>query len=232
VTRSRPLIGWLPPPSGGFWPALSYAIGYAWILLFVTLVLGEYRVARVVALLTAAAGLAAVLHASLTGILQSPFASWTHWVLLGLAPVLALAAFHRDAPPPRRRPWLLALPALYLLVSVTAQAALITGHGAWVPDNPGICCGLVTVLCLAHVPRAWSARAGTDVWPLTLVLLAIVAGLLRITSLTVYLGSDPHLVTVSLAELLITAAAAALVAPDAARTQRPMPAQPSRPLPG
>ena len=148
-----------------------------------------------------------------------------------------MAAFHRDAPPVARRPWLLALPANYLLVSVPALAAELTGHGAWVPDTPGLCCILVAVLCLAHAPRAWSGRAGPGVWSLTLVLLAAVAGVYRVVSLGDYLRDPhliyylegPHLIDVGLAELLILAAAAALVAPAAARTQTALPAPPPRP---
>ena len=62
-------------------------------------------------------------------------------------------------------------------------------------------------------------------WSLTLTLLAAVAGAYRIITLSGYLH-DPHLIKVSLAELLILAAAAALVAPDAARTQVATPAPP------
>jgi hypothetical protein len=214
--RSRHLIGWLPPPAGGLWSTVSYAVGYAWIVVFVAVVLGDYRIARVIGVLAVAAELAVVLHGQLAGLLLSPFASWARWVLIDLAPVLAMAAFHRDAPPAARRPWLLALPAFYLLVSVPLLAAELTGHSAWVPDNPGLCCLLVALLCLAHAPTARSARAGKGVWSLTLVLLAALAALNRITSLAVY-RHDPHLIKVGLAELLILAAAAALVAPDAAR---------------
>jgi hypothetical protein len=228
LARSRHLIGWLPPPPGGFWPTLSYAVGYAWIVIFVVLVLGDYRLARVIGVLVVAAELAAVLDGQLAGTLRSPFASWAHWLLIGLAPVLAMAAFHRDAPPPARRPWLLALPAFYLLVSVPLLAAGLTGHRAWVPDNPGVCCILVSLLCLAQARRARSGRARAGVWSLTLVLLAAIAGLNRITSLALY-RQDPHLIKVGLAELLILAVAAALVAPDAARSLTPMPAQPTHP---
>jgi hypothetical protein len=222
LARSRHLIGWLPPPPGGFWPAVSYAVGYAWIVVLVALVLGDYRSARFTAVPAVAAELGVVLHAQLGVGLPSPFASWSHWVLIDLAPVLAMGAFHRDAPPPARRPWLLALPALYLLVYVPLVTAQLTGHDAWVPDNPGLCCLLVALLCAAHAPRAWASRAGTGEWSLTLVLLAAVAGLNRVTSLTLY-RQDPHLFKVGLAELLILAAAAALVARDAARTQAPVP---------
>jgi hypothetical protein len=71
------------------------------------------------------------------------------------------------------------------------------------------------------VPRAWSSRAGTGVWSLTLVLLAAVAGTYRIISLgdyaqdphLIFYRQGPHLIAVGLAELLILAVAAALAAP-------------------
>ena len=223
---------------GGLWPpAVWYVAGYAWIVVYVALVLGHYRAARVIAVLATVPALAWLLQGQLTGSLQSPFGSWAFWFLIDLAPVLALAAFHQDAPPTARRAWLLALPAYYLLVSVPVLAAELTGHRDWVPDTPGLCCLLIAVLCLAHVPRARSGRAGTGVWSLTLVLLAAVAGVYRIISLgdylrdphLVYYQQGPHLIAVGLAELLILAAAAALVASDAARAQTALPAPPPRP---
>jgi hypothetical protein len=63
------------------------------------------------------------------------------------------------------------------------------------------------------------------VWSLTLTLLAADAGAYRIASLTDY-PHDPHLIAVSLAELLILAVAAALVALDAVRAQTATPAPP------
>jgi hypothetical protein len=61
-----------------------------------------------------------------------------------------------------------------------------------------------------------------------LVLLAAVAGAYRIVTLPGYLN-DPHLITVSLTELLIVLGAVVLVAPDAARAQTATPAPPPHP---
>ena len=105
----------------------------------------------------------------------------------------------------------------------------LNGNSAWVPDFSGLYCILVSLACLAHLPRAWSRQAvGSGVWSLTLALLAAVAAAFRIVTLTAYLH-DPHLVKVSLAELVILLAAAALVAPDAARAQTASPAPPYPP---
>ena len=185
--RSRHLIGWLPPPPAASGPTLSYAIGYAWIVVFVSLVLVDYRTARVLAVLVVGADVAAVLHEQPAGTMASPFANWSSLVVLDLIPALALTAFHRDAPPVARRPWLLALPAWYLLVSVPVLAVELSGHAAWVPDAAGRCCLLVSLLCLFHAARVWSGRAGTGPWSLTLILLAAVTGLYRVTSLSLFL---------------------------------------------
>jgi hypothetical protein len=227
----------MAPVPGIAWPdAVWYVAGYAWIVIFVALVLGHYRAAWVLAVMAAALDLVWLAQGQHTGALLSPYGSWAFWSLHDLVPVVAMAAFHRDAPPVARWPWLLALPAMYLLVAVPELAAIATGHQAWVPDLPGLACILAAVLCLAHAPRALSGRVGTGVWSLTLVLLATAAAAYRIASLGDYLQGhylqDPHLIIVGLAELLILVAAVALVAPDAARTQTTMPEWPPQPQPG
>jgi hypothetical protein len=236
---SRRLFGLPAPPAslltaspGGVWPAVYYVVNFAWLVIFVTLALGHYRTARLIAVLAIVPDLAALLQAQLTGTMPAPFGSWAFWVLLNLAPVLAMTAFHRDAPPAVRRPWLLALPAGYLVVCGPLMALQATGNSAWLPDFSGLYCVLVALACLALAPRAWSRRAaGSGAWSLTLTLLAADAGAYRIVALTGYLH-DPHLIGVSLAELLILAAAAALIAPDAARAQAATPAPFPRPHPG
>ena len=232
---SRRLVGWLPaqPASlvitpGGVWDTAYYLASVTWIAIFVTLALGHYRTARVLAALAIVPGLVALVQAQLTGIMPAPFGSWVFWVLADLAPVLAMTAFHRDTPA-APRPWLLALPAGYLLVYGPLLALQATGNSAWLPDFSGLCCILVALACLAHAPRAWSRQAAaTGLRSLTLVLLAAVAAANRIVTLTDYLH-DPHLIYVSLTELLIMLAAVALVAPDAARAQTATPAPPTYP---
>jgi hypothetical protein len=66
------------------------------------------------------------------------------------------------------------------------------------------------------------------VWSLTLALLAADAGAYRLFSVGDYLH-NPHLISVSLAELLVLVVAAALVVPDAARAQAATPAPPPYP---
>ena len=238
---SHRLAGWLPAPPatlmtaspGGIWPAVFYVVDGAWIVIFAALLVGHYRTARVIAALAIVPYLVFLLQQQFTGSVPVHPGAWAFWVLLDLAPVLAMAAFHRDAPPAARRPWLLALAAGSLLVYVPLLAVQATGNSEWLPDFPGLCCILVAFACLARAPRAWFRRsAGSGVWSLTLMLLAAVAGAYRAVSLGDYLH-DPHLITVSVAELLILAAAAALVAPDAARAQTTAAsAPPAHPHPG
>ncbi len=236
---SRRLFSWLPapPPSlavgfpGGAWTTVRYAVAYAWIVVFVILVLGRYRIARLIAMLTIIPGLVALVQAQVTGSAQGMPGLWAFWLLLDLAAVLGMAAFHRDAPPPPRRAWLLALPANYVLVVIPVLVIRATGNAFWLPDFPGLCCILVIGACLVHTPRARSPRAeGSGVWSLTLMLLAAVAGVYRLVSIDAYLH-DPHLAFVSLAELVILIVAVALVAPDAAHAQAATPANPPRPRP-
>jgi hypothetical protein len=233
---SHRAFGWLPAPpasladgtpAGLVPPTVWYLAAYAWIVSFVALVLGRYRTAQVIAALAIVPDLVWLVRGHLAGALPSPpWGPWGFWVLINLVPVLAMTAFHRDAPPAARRPWLLALPAGYLLVAVPLMVLQATGNSAWLPDFSGLYCVLAALACLAHAPRAWSRRAAdSGVWSLALVLVAADAAAYRIASVTDYLH-DPHLVHVSLVELLIVAGAAALVAPDAARAQAAAPAPP------
>jgi hypothetical protein len=233
---SRHLFGWLPAPranmavstpGGVLPPAVWYLVAYAWIVAFVLLVLRYYRTAQVIAALAIVPDLVWLLQGQFTDRLPTPSVGpWAFWVVLNLAPVLAMTAFHRDPAPTRHRWWLLALPANYLLVVVPLLALQMTGNAAWVPDFSGLYCILVSLACLVYAPIAWSRQAArSGVWSLTLVLLAADAGAYRIASLGDY-AHNPHLINVSLAELLILVVAAALVGPDAARAQTATPAPP------
>ncbi len=238
----RRLFGWLPAPpanilpgtpGGALPPVVWYLVAYAWIVVFVLLILRYYRIAQVIAALAIVPDLVILLQGQFTGRLPAPYVGpWAFWALLNLAPVLAMTAFHRHGLPAIRWPWLLALPAAYFLVYVPLLALQATGNSAWLPDFSGLYCILVALACLAHAPRAWSRKAaGSGVWSLTLILLAADAGAYRIASVGGYLH-DPHLIAVSLAELLILVAAVALVGPDAARARTATPAPPPVSAPG
>jgi hypothetical protein len=232
---SRHLLGWLPAPPAslvvltpnGLPPAVWYLVAYAWIAAFVGLTLRYYRTAQVIAALAILPDLISLLQGQITGRLPAPYVGpWAFFVLLNLAPVLAMTAFHRDTPPSPRWPWLLALPANYLLVVVPLLALDLNGNSAWVPDFSGLYCILVSLACLVHVPRAWSRQAvASGVWSLALAVLAADAGAYRLFSIADYLH-DPHLIDVGLGELLILLVAAGLLASDATRAQTATPVAP------
>jgi len=112
---SRHVFGWLPappagiapgPPGGILPPAAWYLVAYAWIVSFMLLVLRHYRTAQVIAALAIVPDLVWLVQGQLTGALPPTSAGpWAFWVLINLAPVLGMAAFHRDAPPAPRWPW-------------------------------------------------------------------------------------------------------------------------------
>jgi hypothetical protein len=238
----RHLAGWFPalpasmagPVPDGVWPTMMNVVECVWIVIFVALVLGYHRMARVIAALAIATDLVLLLQAQFAGLLVLPLGTWSSFFLFDLVLILAMSAFHRDAPPTARRPWLLALLGYYLLVPVPVLVIEATGNLAWLPDSAGLGCLVVSLFCLAHAPRALSRSvraAGSGVWSLALTLLAGVTGVWRIVSLGSYVH-DPHLIKVSLAELLILLAAAALVVPDAGRAQAAVAVPPLYPRPG
>jgi hypothetical protein len=178
----------------GIWAGTWYAVGYAWIVAYVALILGYRRTAQVIAALA--------IVPDLVYLLQYP-GPWAGWILFDLVPVLALAAFHQDAPPVARRSWLLALPVSFVLVAAPVMAIQTSGDASWL-DQPGLYCILVTLACLAHALVARARRStGSGEWSLTLILLAAATGIYQITSL----AAHPHLLAAGIAELLVMAAA-------------------------
>jgi hypothetical protein len=233
-------LGWLPAPpphvlaavSDGIWTTVWYAVGYAWLVVFIALSCGYYRSAQVIAVLAIVPDLIYLLQLELTHDQPSHIGWWAYWFLLDLAPVLAMAAFHRDAPPLAPRPWLLWLLAGFALVAMPVLVIEATGHDRWLPDFPGLCCVLVTLACLAHAPRAYSRHAaGSGTWSLALTLLAAIAGLNRIASLGDY-PHDSSMLAAGVVQLLVMAAAAALIVPDGARAQAAVSASAPSPSPG
>lgn len=178
----------------GIWAATWYVVGYAWIVAYIALVLGYYRTAQISAVLAIGPDLVYLLHYP---------GWWTWWTLFDLIPVLAMAAFHADAPPVTRRRWLSVLPVSFVLVAVSVIALQASGDASWL-NRPGLYCILVTIACLAHALSARSRRnAGSGEWSLALILLAGAAGSYQIVGLV----DDPHLPAAGVTELLILAVA-------------------------
>lgn len=129
--------------------------GLVWVAAYLALVLGARRVSF------ACAGLGVGLGAwSAVSDLSGGASTWVvgYQFLMVVLPVLAMAAFHRDAPPVPVRPWLVALPVgaavlTGLLVAQTPEPTPV--------DWPGVLCVVVVVAALVHLvagrPGSWSA---------------------------------------------------------------------------
>lgn len=127
-----------------------------WVAAFLALVTGRRRTAAgcAVAALVPAVGAAGVELAA-GGISVEVTVCR---VLLTALPVLALAAFHREAPPVPARPWLIALP---VGAAVTTAVHLLTqAPGEAVLDWPGTLCVAVVGAAVVHLaagrPGPWS----------------------------------------------------------------------------
>ena len=195
-----------------------YTVGYAWIVAYIALVLGYRGTAQVIAVLA--------IMPDLVYLLRYP-GSWAWWILFDLVPVLAMAAFHEDAPSVARRNWLLALPVSFVLVAVPVIAVQASGNASWL-DQPGLFCILVTLACLAHalVVRAHQ-NADSGQWSLTLILLAAATGIYQVVSLAAY----QHRLAAGVTELLVMAAAVAVDGHSLIAAWRPLDMRrPARPL--
>lgn len=139
-------------------------VGLLWTACYLALLAGRGRVA---AWLGAAAlvpvGWVAVTDVAFGGVSVAGAAGR---LLTAALPVLALAAFHRDAPPVRARPWLVALPVGIVLVAAVAFATQTPGP---VPlDWPGMLCLATTVAAAGYL-----ATGRTGPWAGALPVLAV-----------------------------------------------------------
>jgi hypothetical protein len=135
---------------------LAWEFSYLlWVAAYLALVLGRWRVARLLTPLaivpTAVSAVASAAERIRAG--SWPFQGWVWWMLLAETLLAAtLVAFHPDAAPVRPRPWLLALP-----IGVGLGAGLLL-----VPFTLGylLPIDLVTLWCAALVAAAIVHLAG------------------------------------------------------------------------
>lgn len=127
------------------------------------------------------------------------------YVLFDLLPVLALAAFHRDAAPVRWRPWLIALPVGAVLEGGVLLVIIRSDPQAYpMLDWPGLCClTLVAAAGLHLVAR----RPDGPSWSLALALLAAAVLGFRTLTLVGYSAAPPDLQVNLLALGLVEAGA-------------------------
>jgi hypothetical protein len=175
-------------PTGVWRMALEF-VGLFAIAGFVALVVGQPRPARWLATVPLAIGWASTLHAAVTWPGGVFVTAWL-MLLVDTGIVLAIWAFHRDAPPIHRRPWLTAFAvglmlgtgyALALLALPVRQELRFTAL-----DWPGLCALTVSAAAIIYlIARRCGVHLGPH-WPLTLLLLAGAALALRTVSVAEY----------------------------------------------
>ncbi|MEU2615958.1 hypothetical protein ABZ570_30965 [Micromonospora sp. NPDC007271] len=224
-----PAPAWALTPSGSTWHTAWNLAGYAWLPAYIALVLGHRRVAQAVALL------AIVPPAVTTAVEQAASdvpLSVTPWALrlTDVVLVLAMAVFHRDAPPVPRRPWLLAIPIGILLVPLPLFAIQTTSQAPRLLDWPGLSCALVATAIAVHLAgRAPRQPARTLPWSLALTLLAATTLALRIVTLPDYIDQAQRttLVTIATMEVIAVLTMALPLARRALRALRRLPPIPA-----
>jgi hypothetical protein len=226
---AAPPAEWIPAAPTGALRALWDLAGLLWLPAYVGVLLGQVRAARLLAALAVLAdGVAAVsatvdLAAGATPLLLT---IWSHLVLDALL-VLGLAAFHRDAPPVARRPWLIAfvveiavLLGLYVPFRVASPSILV--------DWPGLYCLLVLGMAVAHLTAPERRAIGAPSWSLALALVGLGVFGMRVLSLLDYAvitagGEGVALLAVGIAEALAVLAVGAPLARRAASALRSLP---------
>ena len=216
-------LPWLPSPPEGTGLAVWHLAGLLWIPAFAALLFHHRQAAQLLALgaLVPAAAVSAV---ELAGG-AAPFTVATWFALLTeVLLVLALGAFHRDAPPAPRRPWLIAYavgvavmpPVVFLAQPIGGQLLL---------DWAGICSIAAVVAAVAYL--AMPGRR-SPAWSLALALVAAIVLAQRILTLLDYRmfadGPERSTLTVlGVVETVAVLAATAVLAALAARTMRELP---------
>ncbi|QXV55757.1 hypothetical protein [Amycolatopsis sp. TNS106] len=159
--------------------------GLVWVAAYLSLVTGRWRSARLLAVLALAPSVVffAVDFATVEGAYGL---SRVTGLLVDAVPVLALAAFHRQASPVKARPWLIALP---VGVSLLTIALLLTSFTApALVDWPGVVCTAVFVAAVMYLSvPGMSWRSATVSWSTTLALFALTALGQRVVTLLDYL---------------------------------------------
>jgi hypothetical protein len=225
-------LPWLPFPSfdyalmfpTGLWPTVALVASLLWLPAYLALLFGQRRVSQVLVALAAAAILLADARLFES---SGPFAlTDVAFHVFGALPLLGLAAFHRDAPPVRAWPWLLAVP---IAIAIEIGLLYVT-----MPRTPEIfpLLDLPAVICFALVAAALVVlvRRGrvAPSWPLALALVApAVLGLRTLSLLDIVQIAPPEqqpaLSALGIIEVCAVLAVSAPMAILAAQAARRMP---------
>lgn len=182
---------------------------------YLALVTGHRSVARTLASISIGA-VVFVGVADLAG--GDPFLAG-RWVasLLDLVVFAALWAYHDDAPPVARRPWLLALPAATAVVAVVFAATVRFEVTWWLIDWQAMSCVAVAVGLAVHLVRGGPAQ-----WSSALAMLGGVVLVQRLVTLPEFVAAATagHRTVVLAAGLAEAAAVAGAALPVALRARR------------
>jgi hypothetical protein len=229
---------WAPAVTGP-WPTTVVLLVFAACPAYVALVTGHRSAARLLASISVGATL---VSAAAGVVLGDPLLAG-RWValLIDVLLVAAIWAHHDDAPPVRRRPWLIALP-----VAVAVAAAVVVGSAGvpvtwWLLDWPALCSIAVTVGVAVHLAALAVGRRPAPAvrWSLALALLAatvLVQRLVTLTEFVAHAGADQRTAVLlsACAEALAVLAVGLPVAVRASRAWWDLPATtvtPARTLP-
>ncbi|MGW4500550.1 hypothetical protein ACWENR_18295 [Micromonospora sp. NPDC004336] len=227
-------IEWLPAPAPDLaltpprdaWRTAWDLAGYAWLPAYVALVLGHRRVARAVALLAVLPPAVTTAVEQATGAAPLTALPWA-MRLFDVLLLLGMAAFHHDAPPVPRRPWLLALPIGILLVPVPLFVAQAATPALTLLDWPGLACVVLTAAMAVHL--ALGRRSRTLPWSLAFTLLAAATLALRAVTLPDH-GAQAQggiLTAIAAVQAVAVLAVGAPVAVPAVRALRRLPPVPA-----
>ena len=228
-----PNLGYVPSP--GEWVLLI--AGLVWLAAYLALVCGHSHAAAGLAMLglTQYALLRIGRELINDGPVEMAAAAAVSVVVFALLLLGGLTAFRRDAPLPRRWPWLTALgvglvlgPSLPVVAFRISPDALI----AVLIDDDAIYCLLVVIAGTVYLARRAVRPGRGPAWPLALAVLAGAALLLRLTSLWALTYSVPEPdrlipTTAGLAQAGAALAAATALGIIGARDLRRLPATPT-----
>jgi hypothetical protein len=223
-----PTAAWVAEQTG-IWPTVLVVLGFVTVPAYLALVTGHWSTARLLAVVSAVAML---IGAGSQALADEPVHLARVLAILvdGLL-LAALWAFHRTAPPVRRRPWLLALPAAVAVVAGLVAVTNVVGPALWILDWPALFCVAVAAGLAVHL--VLPARGAA--WSLALAGLAATALVQRLLTLPEFADhSDPAqrgtILIAGAVELGVVAALGLVVALRARRALRRLPA-PESPAP-
>jgi hypothetical protein len=193
-----------PPADPG---AAIDLLGVLWVAAFLSLLAGQYRVGKILALIGLAPSAAIVLAMTVKGSEGPATEVLTRWadLLVNAAMVATVAAFVPTRPEPRRRPWLVALVVVLAVSPVVGVVPLLQPiEHTWL-DWPGLLC--LAWIAIALVPRAHRSLPAAA----AVILLGLTAVVMRLVWLAYLVAlpseSDPRLlITAAVAETLAVAA--------------------------